>query len=164
MVYRLTKIALLACASVFALLVVFNNVTDYGSNFNYVQHVLSMDTTFEGNSGMWRRFESPLVHHGAYLLIIAFEASFAGLLVYGTLRLWRARHDAAAFAGARGPAVLGLAAGAVMWFGGFIAVGGEWFLMWQSEVWNGQEESAMFTQLFMLVLLYLTCAPDDAPA
>ena len=44
-VIRLAKIAMVAGLGLYALLVVFGNITDYGSNFAFVQHVLSMDTT-----------------------------------------------------------------------------------------------------------------------
>jgi predicted small integral membrane protein len=45
MTTRYTKIAMILALAAFAFLTVFNNITDYRSNFNFVQHVLSMDTT-----------------------------------------------------------------------------------------------------------------------
>ena len=47
---RIAKIAMTSCLAMFALLVAFNNLTDYGSNYQFVRHVLSMDTTFAGNA------------------------------------------------------------------------------------------------------------------
>jgi predicted small integral membrane protein len=44
-----------------------------------------------------------------------------------------------------------------MWLVAFQAVGGEWFLMWQSHTWNGQEESFRnFVEvgLVLLILIY----------
>ena len=46
---RLSKLVLVGMVAVFALLVGVNNVVDYDSNFEFVQHVLSMDTTFQNN-------------------------------------------------------------------------------------------------------------------
>ena len=43
---RLVKAVLVAAVALFFTLVAFGNVTDYGSNWLFVQHVLSMDTTF----------------------------------------------------------------------------------------------------------------------
>jgi len=143
------------CVALFAALVAFNNITDYYSNFNYVMHVLSMDTTFPDNQGMWRRIESPLLHHIAYLLIIAVECLIAIFCAVGAYQLWKTRVDATAFAQAKKFANWGLTLGALLWFAGFIAIGGEWFLMWQSEVWNGQLESALFTIIILLVLIFL---------
>ena len=41
------KTAMVAAIALFASLVAFGNVTDYSTNFAFVQHVLSMDTIFE---------------------------------------------------------------------------------------------------------------------
>ena len=54
MVTRISKIALLAGLALFYTLVVFNNLTDFDSNYQFVRHVLSMDTTFPGNQCMYR--------------------------------------------------------------------------------------------------------------
>lgn len=152
---RISKLLLVFTVAVFISLVVFNNVTDYGSNLAYVDHVLSMDTTFPGNRGMWRRIELESIHHVAYVLIILIEILVAVLTWIGVARLWRSRSNPDLFNRSKGPAVLGLAVGAALFFGGFIAIGGEWFLMWQSDVWNAQPESAMFATLFLLTLTFV---------
>jgi predicted small integral membrane protein len=152
---RISKLLLVAAATLFATLVVFNNVTDYGSNLEFVRHVLSMDTTFPDNNGMWRRIESPLLHHAAYVLIILTEAVIAILGWAGVSRMWRFRDDAPAFNTAKVPAIWALSGGILLWFGGFMAVGGEWFLMWQSESWNAQGKSAMFSTIYGVILLYV---------
>ena len=153
---RLSKIVILSTAAVFASLVAFNNVTDYGSNFQYVRHVLSMDTTFPDNNGMWRRIESSAWHHAAYIFIIAVEILIAVLCWVGMVKMWKNRDRGDAFKQSKLAAIWGLSLGIILWFGGFIAIGGEWFLMWQSEIWNGQAESAMFTSIFALILIYVS--------
>ena len=45
---RITKVIMVASLAVFALLVTFDNLTDYDTNYAFVWHVLSMDTTFPG--------------------------------------------------------------------------------------------------------------------
>lgn len=74
---RLCKIALLAASAFHLLLVVFNNVVDYPSNYRFVQHVLGMDTLFSGEAQTWRALRPPGVAgssswpiHAAYLGII----------------------------------------------------------------------------------------------
>lgn len=52
-----------------------NNTTDYNSNFQFIRHVLMMDSTFSGNRGMWRALNSPAWHTMFYLLIIAWEGT-----------------------------------------------------------------------------------------
>jgi predicted small integral membrane protein len=55
---RITKIVMVASLALFALLVTFDNLTDYDTNYAFVRHVLSMDTTFPGNELLYRRITS----------------------------------------------------------------------------------------------------------
>jgi hypothetical protein len=71
---RLAKIVMVAGLAAYALLVAFGNITDYESNFAFIEHVMSMDTTFPGNRLMYRAITSPLLHNLAYCAIIAGEA------------------------------------------------------------------------------------------
>jgi predicted small integral membrane protein len=43
----------------------------------------------------------------------------------------------------------------LMWLVGFLSVGGEWFLMWQSRTWNGQDTAFRMFAVEGLVLLIL---------
>jgi predicted small integral membrane protein len=73
-VLRLAKTAMVAAVAAFATVVAFDNVTDYGTNFVFVQHVLSMDTILPGSTIGYRAITSPALRHAAYALIIAAEA------------------------------------------------------------------------------------------
>ena len=65
------------------------------------------------------------------------------------------RADAAGFQRARDWAVAGLTAGCLLWLVAFLSVGGEWFLMWQSKTWNGQEAAfRMFTVVGIILILF----------
>jgi predicted small integral membrane protein len=48
---RAAKTALVFAIALYYSLVVFNNITDYGSNDQLVRHILMMDSTFSGNRG-----------------------------------------------------------------------------------------------------------------
>lgn len=160
MATRYAKIILTLALAAFAALVTFNNITDYGSNFAFVKHVLSMDTTFPGNAAMYRDITVPGLWHAAYWLIIAGEGLTAAFLVLGGLALWRARAASGAhFNQAKGHAITGLTIGFVVWFFGFMVVGGEWFLMWQSHQWNGQDAAFKFYMAILGVLIFLN-QPD----
>ena len=74
MTMRLSKIVMCLCLAAFCFLVAFGNITDYGSNYAFVQHVLSMDTTFPGNALMYRSITNPALWTAGYWLIIAGEA------------------------------------------------------------------------------------------
>jgi predicted small integral membrane protein len=156
MITRGVKVLLLAGIALYCSLVVFNNLTDFDSNYQFVRHVLSMDSTFAGNRGMGRALLSPGVHLAFYLGIIAWEMVSAILLWWGVARLLRAMRLAAdAFNSAKRLAVMGLALSMLMWLVAFLSVGGEWFLMWQSHTWNGQEAAFRMFAVAGIVLLIL---------
>lgn len=157
MIHRLSKIALAAAISLFLLLVVFNNLTDYGSNYGFVQHVLAMDTTFPGNAAMWRAINSVPVYHAFYASIILWEAVAMALIGAGAWKLWAVRGaDAKTFNRAKGLLVAGLTLNLLQWLVAFLIVGAEWFLMWQSKSWNGQEAAFRMFAIVAFVLLYAT--------
>ncbi|SNT30752.1 Predicted small integral membrane protein [Granulicella rosea] len=157
-VARCSKAALLAAIAFFFTLVVFNNTTDFDSNYQFVRHVLMMDSTFPGNKGMWRADNLRWVHLAFYIGIIGWEAANAALCWLGAWRLLRAVGlPAAEFRQAKSIGIVALTSGMLLWFVAFITVGGEWFLMWQSKLWNGQEAAfRMFVvEGIVLVLLQL---------
>ncbi|MGA9999009.1 MAG: DUF2165 family protein [Candidatus Acidiferrales bacterium] len=49
--------------------------------------------------------------------------------------------------------VIALTTSLLMWLVAFLDVGGEWFLMWQSQIWNGQEEAFRMFAIVGVVLL-----------
>ena len=51
-----------------------------------------------------------------------------------------------------------------MWLVAFLAIGGEWFLMWQSRAWNGQEEAFRnFATVGIVFLILLQPDVDGQP-
>ncbi len=156
MTRRYAKISMVLVLAAFALLVCFNKLSDYGSNFAFVQHVLQMDKTFPGNSAMYCSVSTPWLWHAAYALIIAGEGLCGLLLLLGALALWRARKAlGAAFDAAKALAIAGATRGFLVWFLGFMVLGGEWFLMWQSSTWNGQDAAFRFYATLLGVLTFL---------
>ncbi len=156
MLVRLSKIVLVATVSFFFFLLVFNNLTDYNSNYQFVKHVLSMDTTFENNAGMWRALDSTVIHHVFYWLIIVWQLVVMVLCGWGALILFQARHQSAAlFQRAKSIAVTGITLNLLLWFIAFIAIGGEWFLMWQSKTWNGHGSAFRLFGITGIIMLFL---------
>jgi len=149
--------------AIFYTFVVFNNITDYDSNYQFVRHVLMMDSTFAGNHGMWRAINSPAMHTAFYLAIIAWEFVTMALCWWGGARLARAFNAGAEeFQRAKNVATVGLTLSLLMWLVAFLSVGGEWFLMWQSKSWNGQEAAfRMFTCVGIVLLLVAQREPQD---
>jgi len=164
MLIRLAKTLLVAAVGLYLALVVFNNLTDYWSNYAFVHHVLAMDTTFPGNAGMWRAVHATWMVHACYASIILWEAAACAVVAAGASRMWRARAaPAPAFARAKQLAIAGLALNMLQWLVAFIAVGGEWFLMWQSGTWNG---SVVAGRMFMVagVTLLFVNTPEEPTA
>ena len=165
MITRCAKLILLAGIALFMALVVFNNLTDFDSNYEFVRHVLSMDSTFPGNHGMWRALRPPAFHLTFYFGIIAWEIANMILLWWGLARLARAlRRPSSAFNAAKGVAVMALTLSMSMWLVAFLDVGGEWFLMWQSHTWNGQEPAfRMFTVVGVVLLIVMQPDVEGQP-
>jgi len=158
---RLSKIIVTCLSFIFLLVVVFGNVTDPNSNYQFVRHVLSMDTTFPGNTLMYRAITTPILHKAFFATIIGWEALCCALIGLGTLKLWKARTaPLAEWKKAKGTASLGLTLGLIQWYFFFMTVGGEWFLMWQSKTWNGQDAAVRMFTFMGLSLIFLNQADD----
>jgi len=162
---RTIKTALVFGVAVLYTLVVFNNLTDYDSNYQFVRHVLMMDSTFPGNHGTWRAINNPAIHTAFYISIICWETLTMALSWLGGALLLRAlRRPAAQFHRAKRVAIAGLTLGLLMWMVAFLSVGAEWFLMWQSKTWNGQDAAfRMFTILGIVLLLLVQPDSEEQP-
>jgi predicted small integral membrane protein len=140
--------------------VVLDNTTDYASNYQLVHHVLMMDSTLPGNHAMWRALNAPAWHTLFYISIIAWEAVTMILCWWGGLRLARAlRGTAETFNRSKSVAIAALTCALLMWLVAFLSVGGEWFLMWQSKTWNGQDAASRMFAVIGIVLV-LVAQPD----
>ena len=56
---------------------------------------------------------------------------------------------------------VGATCGFLVWFFGFMVVGGEWFQMWQSPSWNGQEPAFRFYLTILAVLIFVNQKDED---
>ncbi|QEV18740.1 DUF2165 domain-containing protein [Streptomyces alboniger] len=134
-------------------LVAFGNITDFGTNQQFVRHVLAMDTTFKDDDLMWRAVESTALQDAAYIAIIVWE-SVAALVLIAATALWAAAlRRRAGFARAQRLGSVGLLMILLLFGAGFIGVGGEWFAMWQSENWNGLDAAIRVVTLTGIVLI-----------
>jgi len=153
---RLLQSLTVLLTGLYALFVFAGNLMDYQSNYQFVDHVLSMDTTFEGNALMWRAITEPWVWTVAYLGIIVAEGLVAALGIIGGIKLFLRRNaDADHYGHARiwGYTTYGLAL--LIWFFGFIVIGSEWFAMWQSSTWNGKDTAMPLATLFAVFAVLL---------
>lgn len=152
---RLIKILFACAVGLYMALVCLNNVMDYPSNFTFVSRVSTMGDTFSLERNGWRSVHSVFLHHVFFVVIILWEAIVALCLVVGVTHMIRKyRAPVFEFRKAKAVAATGLALGVLLWFGVFIAIGGEWFLMWQSRTWNARNTAFLLSACFLLFLIY----------
>ncbi|MFD6759511.1 DUF2165 domain-containing protein [Streptomyces roseolus] len=144
--------ALTATVALYMTLVAFGNITDFGTNQQFVQHVLSMDTTFKDPDLMWRAVESPALQNAAYVAVIVWEA-LAALVLLAATWFWITGLRRDAYDRARAASTVGLVMVLLLFGLGFLAIGGEWFAMWQSSDWNGLDAAARNVALTAFTLL-----------
>jgi len=162
MTLRIAKILTVFAVALFYTVVVFNNITDYNSNYQFVRHVLMMDSNSMGNHEMWHAMNSPVWHTAFYISIIAWESLVMCLTWWGGVRLARSvAASATVFIQAKRVAVVALTLALLMWLVAFLTVGGEWFLMWQSKTWNGQDAAFRMFTVTGIVLLLLALPDSD---
>ena len=68
------------------------------------------------------------------------------MLSAGFIRLLMTAHSTA-FARSKDLAIAGLTLRLLLYIVGFIVIGGEWFAMWQSQIWNGPQKAFEFVAM-----------------
>ena len=153
---RLGLFLAVAGSGLMTFLIAFSNITDYATNFDFVKHVLSMDTIFENSTVKYRSISNDGVHHAAYLIIIVLETAMAYFFITSAVKMFRQlKNEKEQFNTTKKNAYIGISLGILLWFIGFTVVGGEWFSMWQSADWNGLDPADRITTFFMLTYLAL---------
>jgi predicted small integral membrane protein len=153
---RLALFVAVAGSGLLTLLIAFSNITDYATNFEFVKHVLSMDTIFENSTVKYRSITADGLHHAAYVFIIALETVMAYFFITGSIQMFlQLKGEKEQFNIAKKNAYIAIALGLILWFIGFTVVGGEWFSMWQSADWNGLDPADRISTFFMLTYLAL---------
>jgi predicted small integral membrane protein len=164
MLVRQCKILMLICLAGFAFLVTFTNLMDFEQSHEFIRHVLSMDTTFSDNDAIYRAIESPMIWTAAYWLVIAGQGLTCALYLLAAFRMIRAMEDTSqGFQASKDHAVAATTAAFLVWFLGFAVIGGEWFVMWQSEQWNGQSAAFRFYMTALAVLIFVMQPDAELP-
>ncbi len=153
----LAAAVLTGTVALYIALVAFGNITDFGTNQAFVQHVLAMDTTFKDDDLMWRAVTGKGLENAAYVAIIVWETLAALVLIAGTW-LWARRDDVRA----RRVSTYGLLMVVLLFGAGFIGIGGEWFSMWQSKTWNGLDAATRVLVLTGLALIVVQLSDRSA--
>ncbi|BBH52245.1 DUF2165 family protein [Fluviispira sanaruensis] len=159
---RICKIIFVAMFSFYISIVALNNITDYNSNYEFVKHVMLMDTTFKNNELLWRSISFSQIHRISYIFLIAYEIVTAILGWVGTFYMIKNYRECSNyFHTSKRCAIISLMLNLVMWFFAFNTIGGEWFLMWQSQQWNGVGVARPMFVAIAIVFLYITRKDDE---
>ncbi|WP_244232609.1 DUF2165 family protein [Methylacidiphilum caldifontis] len=151
---RLSKMIILLFFSFYFLLIALNNILDYQANFQFVQHILLMDSIDKVSPLHSRAWKSPNFHGFVYTLLIGWEAICGLVLFLGTAalfkNLFRSKEE---FQQAKRWGSIGLFLGLCGWLFFFILGGGEWFQMWRSTSFNALPQAF---RMAILILLFLS--------
>ncbi|MDQ3761791.1 MAG: DUF2165 domain-containing protein [Actinomycetota bacterium] len=134
---RAALTVLTAITSLHVGLITLGNISDFDTNRVFVEHVLTMDTTFGSPNTTWRAITDHRLITATYLTIIAWEFLTTIVLTAAFLCWLRAITIQPRVVIACQLSACGWLMQIILFGGGFIAVGGEWFQMWQSSTWNG---------------------------
>lgn len=157
---RLGLLVITLSAGLWHLIISFSNITDYWTNFEFVKHVLSMDTIFPNSKLNYRSISQPWVHHIFYWLIISLELIISFCFIKAFLKMLSSMKSSTdAFGEAKSSAFIGVAFGMILWFLSFTIIGAEWFGMWQSTQWNATA-TAKSNLLIMMGVYFLLLVVD----
>ena len=98
----------------------------------------------------------------ALVLIVTGEFLVGAISLRGGWKLWAVRKaDAAAFNAAKGPAMMGAAMAMVVWFGGFVVIGGALFAMWQTQLGEASFRGAFIYSMTSAMVLLVLALRDE---
>ena len=150
------KIVCAICAGLMALFYALNNVMNLEQAYGYVAFAFGQSGHEAYPSGVIPPVKVPALHWLALAIIIATELAAGVLALWGSFDMFRTRGNRAAFAAAKGKALLGAGLGVLVWFGYFHVIASAGMQLWQTEaappVLGGAFQYAVFCFLTMIFL------------
>jgi predicted small integral membrane protein len=158
---RYIKMTLVVFVGLSGVLLVAGNIANWNAGLELVGYVVGMEGHEIYGSHIFPPVTHPVLVTLAYLLILTGESLVGVLSLKGAWDLWLARDEnASAFNASKTYAILGTGMAVVVWFGGFVVIGGVLFQMWQTEIGHGSFADAfIFAAAGGLVLLIVN-GPD----
>lgn len=152
---RAVASATVAMLAAYYLVVAFDNVTNPASNWAFIQGVISGDGVPADSGFAWRFTEATWFQVAVYVAVIAGEGVAGVLLAVGAVRGWRSRAEAGAWGESQVPTVVGAGLGLGVFFLGFITIGGNWWVMYLNDDWNGLTPAFQNSVMTVLTLLFV---------
>lgn len=162
MAVRILKVVLVLFVGLQGLLYVAGNLSNWDAGLGAVSYVIGMDEHEIYPNHIFPSITNTVLVTIGFLTILTGEFLVGILSLKGAWDLWQARAGSASeFNAAKTFAVLGTGMGLVVWFGGFIVLGGALFQMWQTAIGSGSFDDAfVFAGTSGIVLLFVN-APDS---
>jgi predicted small integral membrane protein len=160
--FRLAKVVATAILAALALSAAYNNVVDYEAGFEWVRHIMSLDTVKPSNGAVGRAITDLNVMTAVYIASILAQA-LAGLCfaTAALAMLRRLRGPVGKFVMAKRWLPLGAVFGLLVWFLGWMVVGGQYFAAWQMGLWDPQDSAFRLYMTMMGVLIFVSL-PEPA--
>ena len=159
---RLAKILCVAAVGFDVALVAFGNLTDYWTNFAFITEVLDMDEVPAASHIHWRALTSPIRTSCQLHLdhrrgnrgrgTLSFRRCFDGSATAG---------QAAALSNRQNEGGRGADARVLLYEAGFVAVGGEWFGMWQARDLDAVPSAFRVLITMLGVLIFISLKDED---
>lgn len=158
---RILKIVLVLFVGLLALFFAAANIANWASGLETVGYVLGMGGHDYYSNPIFLPITNAFLIAAAFLIIIAGESVVGALSLKGAWDLWRKRKVGAdEFDSAKTFAILGCGMAMVVWFGGFMVLGGGLFQMWQSEIGAGSFRDAFTVAVTSGIIMLFLNTPD----
>ena len=163
MVIRLLKVMMVSFVGLQGMLYVIGNIANWSAAHSAVGYVLSMADHHVYSTPIFVSITNPLLVSVALCCIIAGEFLVAVLAFKGAWSMSiNIKASSAQFHAAKKYALLGCGMAMIVWFGGFIVIGGALFQMWQTEIGNSSFEGAfIYGSISCLTLLFVNAVESD---
>ena len=158
---RLTKALLCIMFASFPLIVGYQNIIDYDTNYLFIQHTMKMDTIFADSTLKTRAIDHSAIWQFAYAVIILCELITGFLLFFGGLKLLIHHKNPVQFKHSKKLIYYASILGLGIWFFGFMVIAGEWFASWQSSQWNGTNSAFRIAIILFLNLIFVSQSEQD---
>ena len=158
---RMSKIALVVFVGLQGLFYGLNNIVNFKQAISFVTGVLPMEGHAAYPNAFGPAITWPPLIVATLCVIIIGELLIAGLSFKGAYDMVRARNGPSGmFNAAKKFAILGCAMALVVWFGMFLAVGGAYFQMWQTDLGAAAMAGAFQYSMASGIILLFDQAPD----
>lgn len=150
-----TAVLVLITASYYAV-VAFDNITNPSSNWVFVKGVTGMDGVPPDSRFGWRALAEGPFQVALYVAIIGGEVLTAVLMAIGGIGGMRRSWKHEPWLGTQRWSLAGCGLGLLIFFLGFIVLGGNWWVMYLNDKWNGLDaafQNSVLTALTLIVVL-----------